>query len=286
MENIHRPVMVDEVLESLDLKESSTYIDATLGDGGHTREILKETEGGVHIIAIDRDSEALERAKKRLTDYGDNIEYFNINFADIDEVTTTGVEGILFDLGVSTYQLMTSERGFSFEGEGPLDMRMGVNSKKIDELVNEASEDEISNILYEYGGERFSRRIAKAIVSCRPIGTTKELAEIIERCYPPGYRRIHPATRAFQAFRIWANDELDNLKVALKKMPDIINPGGISVVITYHSLERDIVRDRFHKLVDSGRFTWIYRNRKPTKGEVSKNRRSRSARLFAIKKRK
>jgi len=283
MENIHRPVMVEEVLDILNPHNNGIYVDATVGDGGHTAEIFKCARGGISVVAIDRDVEAIERAKSRLSEYLENIVFFNVNFASIDEVVTTPVDGILIDLGVSTHQLMSPERGFSFEKEGPLDMRMGSDSRRdVDELVNYAKEGEISRILYEYGGERFSRRIARAIVENRPIKTTLELADIVSGCYPEGFRRIHPATRTFQALRIWVNEELENLRIVLVKSSGLLKMGGCLIVISYHSLEHGIVRGEFKKLVNRG-FIWESRGLRPSRREVLENRRSRSANLNAIR---
>lgn len=284
MENIHKPVMVKEIIESLKPEEEEIYVDATLGDGGHTLALLKSIDESFKIIALDRDVEAIERAKRRLGEYEDRIEFININFKDIDTVIDDEVDGFIFDLGLSTHQIFAEERGFSFASEGPLDMRMGLNDKKLDDLINKGNETEISQILYKYGSERFSRRIARSIIKNRPIKTTKQLADLIENCYPKGYRRIHPATRAFQSLRIWVNDELDNLSCALEKAPEKLNKYGKIIVISYHSLEHNIVREKFSNLVSSNRFKWIMKMRKPSRGEVAENKRSRSARLNSIQK--
>jgi 16S rRNA (cytosine1402-N4)-methyltransferase len=282
MENIHKPVMVKEMIESLKPEEEKIYVDATLGDGGHTLALLKSIDEPFEIIAIDRDVEAIERARRRLGEYEDRIEFININFEDIDTVIDDEVDGFIFDLGLSTHQIFAEERGFSFTSEGPLDMGMGLNVKKLDDLINKGSETKISQILYKYGNERFSRRIARSIIKNRPIKSTKQLADLIENCYPKGYRRIHPATRVFQALRIWVNDELDNLGSVLEKVPEKLNKNGKIIVISYHSLEHNIVREKFSNLVSSNRFKWIMKMRKPTRGEVAENKRSRSARLNSI----
>lgn len=283
MENIHKPIMVKEVLQCLNLRSGAIYVDTTVGDGGHSLAILEGGCEDIAIIALDRDPDAIKRASERLDDYSSSIKFFNVNFTDIDKVVEEEVDGILFDLGVSTYQVMTPERGFSFGREGPLDMGMGVGSKSAGEFINTATETEISQLLYEYGGERFSRRIAKAIVKGRPFETTKELAEIIEGVYPEGYRRIHPATRTFQALRIWANDEIENIEIAMEKASKIIKRKGNIVILSYHILEHLTVEKSFKKLSKTKKFDWYYRRKRPTQRERSSNNRSRSAKLSALK---
>jgi len=283
----HRPVLVDKVVEILKSSQGKVFIDATVGDGGHTLAIIQKCKAQ-RIIAIDRDHKAIERAKEFLKNYIKKILFYNINFININKVTQCCVDGILFDLGLSSYQLQDRERGFSFNIDAPLDMGMNGDSRSVKDFINKMPEDEIASILYKYGEERNSRKIVSLIVkerNVKPIVTTYELATIVKRAYPLGYHRIHPATRTFQALRIWANNELNNLEVALPKSIKLLRTGGVLIVISYHSLEDRIVKHFFKEKALSGEYKIMTKKpERPTREEVLENRSSRSAKLRALKK--
>jgi len=282
----HRPVLVDEVIDILRSPKGDVFIDATVGDGGHTLGIIKRCNAK-KIIAIDRDPKAIERARKFLDDYIKMIIFYNTNFINIDKTAERQVDGILFDLGLSLYQLSDRERGFSFNSDSPLNMGMNGNARSVRDLINKMPADEIANIIFKYGDERFSRKIASLIVEERhlkPIETTGELVKIIKKVYPAGHHRIHPATRTFQALRIWANDELTNLEIALPKALELLKIGGVLIVISYHSLEDRIVKQIFKDKAMSGRYEIITKKPvRPSREEVLENRNSRSAKLRAMR---
>lgn len=313
----HVPVLLKEVVEYLRPRPGGTYIDGTIGGGGHAEEIAEilEQRGGPsprtpvqasssgfrtapfggRFIGIDVDSEAVEAARERLKRFGVRIEIICTNFAEIRDVISErgvkGVDGILLDLGVSSHQLETAERGFSFQRCGPLDMRMD-GSLKISavDLVNSASAKELERWFREYGEERYARRIADVIVRNRkaaPITTTEQLAELVLRSVPPAARRgrspggrIHPATRVFQALRIAVNDELGNLKRFLDTAPQLLNEAGRLVIISYHSLEDRLVKRRFRELGAGGGFKVLTKKPvTPSAAEITENPRARSAKL-------
>ncbi|MCI4463366.1 MAG: 16S rRNA (cytosine(1402)-N(4))-methyltransferase RsmH [Caldisericum sp.] len=289
MEIHHIPVLLNETIELLNLKEDSIVVDATLGEGGHSVEILKRIPKGL-LIGIDMDYETIERARKRLLEVGDNFIIVPGNFKEITTLVlphAKNVTHILADLGVSTLQLEDESRGFSFMREGPLDMRMCRPCTRYTayDIVNNFSEDELRDIILYYGEDPFAYRIAKRIVEERkkhPIETTTQLAEIVKGVYPKGYYKIHPATRTFQALRIYINREMDNLKGFLENAPKLLLPQGRIAVITYHSLEDRLVKLSFKnnpnlKLVNKHVI-------KPSEEEVSKNRRARSAKLRVAEK--
>lgn len=253
MEFKHKPVLLEETIEGLKIKEDGIYVDGTLGGAGHSKEILKRLSSKGMLIGIDRDEEALKAAKENLKQYS-NVKYVHGNHDEIEEIlkklNIEKVDGILLDLGVSSYQLDERNRGFSYLGNNELDMRMDkTQSLTAKKVVNTYSEEELANIIYEYGEERFSRQIAKNICIARKekeIETTEELVKIIEKSMPAFAKKEgHPAKRTFQAIRIEVNNELEVLKQALNQALDIVDVGGRVVVITFHSLEDRIVKNIF-----------------------------------------
>ena len=272
----HVPVMVAEVTGFL--RDRGTVVDMTLGAGGHARALL---ESGVErVIGIDRDRSAITLATERLAPYGSRFRAVETTFSGVDHELTDGpVDGILFDLGVSSMQLDTAERGFGYRKDGPLDMRMGGDGPSAADLVNELSEPELADLIYEYGGEHRSRRIARAIVRKRPITTTDQLAGVIAGALGKRPGGPHPARRTFQALRIAVNRELDELAASLPRAVELLAPGGRVVVIAYHSLEDRIVKRCFreHQQV-------LILTKKPLRAsedEVAANPRARSAMLRA-----
>ncbi len=252
-------MLLAETLEYLAPQPDEIFVDATLGLGGHTEAILSAAEN-VRVIGIDQDTEAISRARGRLERFGERFRVFHANFSEIRKVLAEArvekVDGVLADLGVSSLQLDSETRGFSFRFDAPLDMRMDAESgeETAAELLETLSEFEIARIIYEYGEERFSRRIARRIVERRERGesvrTTKELAELIERAVPRNKHkdRIHPATRTFQALRIAVNRELEILEDFVKDSIDILKPNGRLAVISFHSLEDRIIKQTLQKL--------------------------------------
>ena len=250
----HIPVLLDECISGLALKPEGIYVDGTLGRGGHSAQIAKRLETGL-LIGIDRDRTAIEEAEKRLSDFEDRVKLVQGNFRDIDGILDSmdiqTVDGMLFDLGVSSPQLDDSERGFSYTRDAPIDMRMDAESPlTASDIVNTWAEEELRRILFEYGEERYSRRIASAIVRVRGekrINTTLELAEIIRSAMPAAALREkqHPAKRSFQGIRIAVNDELGSLAEMLDKATDRLKTGGRICVISFHSLEDRIVKNAF-----------------------------------------
>ena len=254
MEFRHIPIMLKEVLDGLQIKADGTYMDGTLGGAGHSSEIASRLGTNGKLYGFDQDEEALAAAGKRLEAFGDRVERIHANYENavsiLKEKGVTGLDGILLDIGVSSYQLDNAERGFSYMHDAPLDMRMDRSqSLSAAEIVNGWSEDEIAKILKEYGEEKFARNIAKHIVRERqkaPIETTFALNEIIKNAIPAKMRADgHPSKRSFQAIRIACNRELDVLERSLDDMIDFLNPGGRIAVITFHSLEDRIVKNAF-----------------------------------------
>lgn len=252
MEYTHYPVMLNECIEALNIRPDGIYVDATLGLGGHSREIAAKLKSG-RLISIDRDKTALERAVLRLEPYIERISLIHGNFRDLDDILDSldidKVDGILFDLGVSSPQLDDGGRGFSYMSDAPLDMRMDQNdSVTASDIVNKWSREELKRILYDFGEERFAPKIAEAIVKYRQekeIETTLELVDIIKSAMPPSALREkqHPAKRSFQAIRIAVNDELDAISQAMSTAADRLNSGGRLAVISFHSLEDRIVKN-------------------------------------------
>lgn len=276
----HIPVLLNETLDFLNIKPGEKYIDATLGGGGHTRAILEK--GGI-VLGIDQDEEALKHVGQK-----PNLTLAHGNFAHLQAIATQNgfskVSGILFDLGVSTHQLETDYRGFSFNNAGPLDMRKDPVNQAVTaaDLIAAASESELARIIWEYGEDREAWKIAKAIKSSGKIKTTNELAEIILKVrHKTKGDRTHPATRTFQALRIAVNDELETLKLALEQTLNLLIPNGRLVVISFHSLEDRIVKNF---LKSSSLKILTDKPVEPTPAEIAENPRSRSAKLRAAEK--
>ncbi|MEH1965558.1 MULTISPECIES: 16S rRNA (cytosine(1402)-N(4))-methyltransferase RsmH [unclassified Nostoc] len=274
----HISVLGREVIEGLAVRPGGHYLDVTVGGGGHSRLIL-EAAADVRVTAVDQDKDALAAAQKNLAEYSDRIQFIYSNFADYEFPPNT-FDGILADLGVSSYHLDQAERGFSFRQAASLDMRMDRGrSLTAADVINNWDEAELADIFFKYGEERLSRRIARRIVERRPLHTTTELADAIASSVPPKYRygRIHPATRVFQALRIVVNDELKSLETFLDKAPNALVPGGRIAIISFHSLEDRPVK---HGLRNSPLLKVL--TKKPIiaqEEEISKNPRSRSAKL-------
>ena len=308
MEFKHIPVLLEECITGLNIKENGIYVDGTLGGAGHSSEILKKLSTKGTLIGIDRDEEALKVVQERLKDYK-NVKYVHGNHDEIKEIlenlSISGVDGILLDLGVSSYQLDEASRGFSYMQDAPLDMRMDKTSKLTAEyIVNNYSEEKLANIIYEYGEEKFSRNIAKKICEYRKnkkIETTKELTEIIEASIPGFAKKEgHPAKRTFQAIRIEVNDEIRPLYNTIKNCIDVLNPKGRLCVITFHSLEDRAVKEAFVDAVGKctcpGDLPYCVCGVKslgkvitrkpilPTNEEMDQNSRSRSAKLRIFEK--
>ncbi|MBA61943.1 MAG: 16S rRNA (cytosine(1402)-N(4))-methyltransferase [Planctomycetaceae bacterium] len=284
LESLHIPVLTDEVLEGLQLKSGDTVIDGTLGGGGHTRAIAKLIGGNGLVISLDRDSHAIERAETLLK--GLPVVLAHSNFTDAPEVMEqigiSKANGIILDLGLSSDQLGDHERGFSFMSDGPLDLRFDKqNGEPAYRLVQRLKQDHLANLIYEYGEERLSRRIARKLISMRnkrKVFSAKQIADAVYGCYPnPRKQKIHPATRTFQALRIAVNDELKSLEIALKRLPEFLVPNGRLAIISFHSLEDRRVKNAFSRDI---RLEPI--NRKPIVAsdvELDDNPRSRSAKL-------
>ncbi|MEI6169597.1 MAG: 16S rRNA (cytosine(1402)-N(4))-methyltransferase RsmH [Candidatus Saccharibacteria bacterium] len=294
---LHQPVLLEETISSLNLKSGEIVIDMTAGYGGHSAEILKIIGESGRLILVDRDNNAIRELRKKFGNYA-NVEYIHSNFADIDYGKIGRVDKILMDLGVSSPQLDESDRGFSFNKDAKLDMRMDQSQNlTAKDIVNDYTEDNLANIIYRYGEEKRSRKIASEIVKHReerPITTTKQLADIVENCLPRG-SKIHPATRTFQAIRIATNQELESIELALPDAVDSLKSRGRLTVISFHSLEDRIVKRFFRSLVEaqkdlvtgreieSPNFRLI--NKKPLKGSlIDDNPRARSAKLRTIEK--
>lgn len=278
----HAPVMLRECLEHLAIEPGRWYIDGTFGAGGHTRALLA---AGARVLAVDRDPSVRRFLDENALREG-RLLFAEGNFSELLEhaarLEVAPVAGVLLDLGVSSMQLDEAARGFSFRQGGPLDMRMGASGLSAADLVNHAPQEELAGIIFRYGEERHSRRIARRIAEARvgaPIETTEALAEIIARAYPPGARRDHPARRTFQALRIAVNDELGALQTALAGLETLLAPAGRVVVLTYHSLEDRIVK---HFFKDSAALEPL--SKKPlvaNPSEIQDNPRARSAKLRA-----
>jgi 16S rRNA (cytosine1402-N4)-methyltransferase len=287
----HQPVLLDEVIEALQPERGGWFVDATVGGGGHA-EALLEAGPDVRLIAIDRDSRALARSQERLARFGDRVQFIHAPFSALEGVLPEEVRGrvagILADFGVSSDQLDEPEAGFSFQHDGPLDMRMDRRSQKTSAavLLANSGEDQMEEWFREYGEERFARRIAHAIVQARRIGPllrTTQLADLIERSVPRGRRGIHPATRVFQALRIVVNRELDEIDAFLECAPQMLGPEGRLAVISFHSLEDRRAKQALRNEVRSSEFRDLLpRGIAPSPSEQRRNPRSRSARLRAI----
>lgn len=297
---IHIPVMVAEVVEALGVKPGGRYIDGTVGAGGHSAAILDRAGAAGRILGIDADPDAIRLAETRLRKYGQAVVLVNDNFVNMNVIARehgfTSADGILLDLGLSSMQVGATGRGFSFQFDAPLDMRFSPAQEiTAADIVNSYPEVELARLLFEYGEERHSRRIAGEIVQSRPVRTTLELAQIVGRVVGGRYSRVHPATKTFQALRIAVNNELSNLETALKEAVDLLGHGGRLVVISYQSLEDRIVK-QFLKREVTGCFcppgmpvcqcghapTMKLVSKRvivPSEAEVLMNPRSRSARM-------
>lgn len=306
MEFSHIPVLLQETIDSLEIKPDGIYLDATAGGAGHSSEILKRLGPNGHLICLDQDPDAIAIVTKRIG--GDpRVTVVQENFSNlttvVEEKNLPPLSGILADLGVSSHQLDTPERGFSFHHDAPLDMRMSQDGPTAANLVNTLSEQELKTILYTYGEEKFAPRIAKAIVEARgksPIETTLQLSDIVSNAVPAKARRAkHPARRTFQALRIAVNGEMDALDNALGEMYDALAPGGILSIITFHSLEDRMVKQRFASFCQGcicppefpvcvcGRTPAAelpFKFRVASEEELEQNPRSRSARLRSVRK--
>ena len=291
--NAHISVMPKEALEFLNLPQGGVAFDGTLGMGGHAYLMAQQVGPKGHVIGCDRDPSSLAKANERLSELKSNIDLVQGNFKDIrgilKDLKVDAVDGILLDLGISSFQLNDPLRGFAFKSEGPLDMRMDqTQGRSAADFVNRASEEAISQAIFEFGEDRFARRIAQAIVRARveqEITKTNELADLILRALPKGYQRgrIHPATRTFQALRIVVNDELGLLPQALNDCFDSLKVGGRLCVISFHSLEDRIAKNTFRRLSDEDRAQIL--TKKPLEAsdeEAVINPRARSAKLRAI----
>lgn len=285
---LHKPVMVEEVLDYLNLQSGQIILDCTVGSGGHTSKIMNRIKPSGFLIGIDKDLEILQMAKQYLSKIECPFKFYHADYSDIDEVLRqAGVEkvnGVVLDLGVSSLQLDRAERGFSFTKEGPLDMRMnradGVTAK---DLIKKLSERELEELLKKYGEERWSRRIARAVLKEeREVGitSTRQLAVLIERSVPRGKSKIHPATRVFQALRIVVNKELKSLEVFLNKIHNYMMIGARIVIISFHSLEDRIVKNKFVERANQSVFKILTKKPiRPGDAEMKENIRCRSAKL-------
>jgi len=290
---VHIPVLADEVLHWLDPKPGQVLVDGTLGGGGHTRLLAERLGPQGRVIALDRDPAALAGAEKSLA--GLPVTLVDSNFCDLPEVLAQlevpAVDGVLLDLGLSSDQLADAQRGFSFAADGPLDLRFNPREgEPAWRLVNKLREENLANLIFAYGEDRYSRRIARAIVQerhQRPIMTSAHLADVVRRAIPGSPRtrgeRIDPATRTFQALRIAVNDELKSLEIALRRIPDCLRPGGRLAIISFHSLEDRRVKEAFRS---DDRLTALMR--RPIEAgpeELARNPRARSAKLRVAEKR-
>lgn len=302
MEFVHKSVLFDEAVESLNIGSNKIYVDATAGGGGHSKEIAKRA---ARLIAVDQDPDAIKVLHERLDSLG-NVTIVQNNFDNIrnilNELNIDGIDGMLLDLGVSSFQLDTAQRGFSYHKDAPLDMRMSKEGMSAKDVVNTYSEEELADIIFRYGEEKFSRRIAKNIVLARadkPIETTLELVDIIKASYPKAKMRdSHPARKTFQAIRIEVNNELDRLSHTLDEALDCLNPGGRLSIITFHSLEDRMVKERFNKwsnpctcpkefpvcICGKKPIGKAFKAIAPNSAELEENPRARSSRLRTFEK--
>lgn len=283
----HTPVLLKEVIEFLAPKSGGRYFDGTLGGGGYASAILTAVGDSGELVGVDLDDDAIVAAKQRLEKFGSKAIIENSSYAEVAKFGK--FDGMVLDLGVSSFQFDEGSRGFSFMKDGPLDMRMDKNARTTaEEVVNKFSEKSLEDIFKNYGEERFAGRIARRIVETRRknrITTTKQLEEICFVSYPPPLRkgRIHPATRVFQALRIKVNGELENLENFLKSAPKVLNENGRIVIVSYHSLEDRLVKINFKKLADEGGFELLTKKPvSPSEEEIERNARARSAKLRGI----
>ena len=303
MEFVHKSVLFDESIESLNIDSTKTIVDGTAGGGGPSKAIAAKAG---RLIAIDQDPDAIKVLHERLDDLG-NVTIVQNNFSNVDQVlkelNVAFIDGMLLDLGVSSFQLDTADRGFSYHKDAPLDMRMSMEGMSAADLVNTASQSELQKIIYTYGEEKFAPSIARNIVKAReqkPIETTFELVDIIKASMPMKAKRDgHPARKTFQALRIEVNGELEKLERAIDNMFEALNPSGRIAIITFHSLEDRIVKKKFNKFCEGctcppefpvcvcgkkPRGKLPFKSKAPTENEVGENFRAHSARLRAIEK--
>lgn len=303
MEFVHKSVLFDEAINALELNENKVIADGTAGGGGHSKEIAKNAK---RLIAIDQDPDAIEVLNERIGALS-NVTIVHSNFSDIknivDNLGLDGIDGMLLDLGVSSFQLDNGDRGFSFHQNAPLDMRMSKNGLSAYDVVNGYDEQSLADVIWRYGEEKFSRSIAKNIVKARadkPIETTFELVDIIKASMPAKeLKKGHPARKTFQAIRIEVNDELEKLSRALDDAFDVLKPGGIIAVITFHSLEDRIVKEKFAEWTrgctcpkefpicvcgNKPKGELPFKSKAPSEKELDDNPRARSSRLRAFKK--
>lgn len=301
----HIPVLFYETVDALDIKPDGIYVDCTAGGGGHSAAVAEKLTTG-RLISIDQDPEAIATLQKRFAD-NPKVTIVHDNFVNIKSVLSNlgiiGVDGVMADLGVSSHQLDTDARGFSFHKDAPLDMRMSMSGISAKDIVNNASESELRRIIYTYGEEKFAPPIAKNIVKARqikPIETTFDLVEIIKKSMPMKAKRDgHPARKTFQALRIEVNGELDKLSKALDDMFDVLNPSGRLAIITFHSLEDRIVKKRFNSFCEgctcppefpvcvcgkTPRGRLPFKSKAPSTSEIDDNFRAHSARLRSVEK--
>ncbi|HYL10710.1 MAG TPA: 16S rRNA (cytosine(1402)-N(4))-methyltransferase RsmH [Candidatus Acidoferrales bacterium] len=286
----HTPVLLEEVLHWLEVKSDGTYLDATVGSGGHAASIAQRLSTG-RLIGLDRDAQALEIARERLKEFGEKVTLVHSEFSRIGEVARElglpPLDGVLADLGVSSMQLDRAERGFSFREAGPLDMRMNREMPETaDEIVNRWPEKELANLLYREGEEHDSRRIARSIVRARPIRDTAHLATVVAGARRlRGRQKLHPATKTFLALRIAVNREMEELGQFLSRTPATLSSGGRWVVLSYHSLEDRMVKRAFQSLARSGEMKILTKKViQPGEEETEANPRARSAKLRAAEK--
>ena len=281
----HRPVLIEEVIEQLGPKDNETYIDATFGNGGYTERILQSCE--CKVIAIDRDPTVKKQAERFKKKFGSRFSFVHSKFSQIDkifkETKEKEINGFVFDIGVSSMQLDDANRGFSFMQDGPLDMRMSQDGQTASDLINKKDKDELADIIYHYGDERNSRKIARNIEKNRTqkkIESTIELAEIIKKSFPSKYYKKHPATKTFQAIRIFINNEIQELHAGLNQAFNLLRANGKICVVTFHSIEDRLVKNFTNKVCLRNKKTKLI---KPSSKEILSNPRSRSAKLRVIK---
>lgn len=301
--SLHVPVLVQEMADAMNLRAGGVYVDATYGGGGYTQMLLDRTPS-IRVIGLDRDPDAQKRSARHEGDA--RFSFIRVNFGDMEnavrDVAPDGVDGIVMDIGVSSFQIDEGARGFSFMLDGPLDMRMdNENGRSAADFVNEESEEALADIFYRYGEERHSRRVARAVVAARPITTTRQLAKIIEDAMPKWREKNHPATRCFQALRIAVNDELGELERGLAAAERLLKNGGRLVVVTFHSLEDRIVKQFMNERAgrtgavsrfappaanqNSATFKLVHTKAiAPGEDELRRNPRARSAKLRVAEK--
>jgi len=287
----HKPVLVEETIRWLAIRPDGFYVDVTVGLGGHAREIARRLGAGGRLLGLDQDAQALEMARARLSEFGDKVTLVHGNFSQVGEVFAERrlppADGVLADLGVSSMQLDLGERGFSFRARGPLDMRMDRDAEETAaDIVNTAEEKELADLLYQYGEERDSRRIARRIVRARPIRDTEHLATVVAGARSVrGRQKLHPATKTFLALRIAVNREMEALGQFLSRVPATLSPGGRWVMLSYHSLEDRQVKQTFQRLAQAGTLKVLTKKVIQASGaEVAANPRARSVKMRVAEK--